>query len=752
MSISLRTKVTAFTAAIVVTASLMSAALTISAQKKSIEREVVARGSALAEALARSVDEGLAAENLNLIKNVEDVVHTNDVVLAQVFSSLWLGVASVPQEKLNTLPDPVAVEHYRISQKNEHDIFSIDTGPFIDVYSPVLLESHDARIPPLFIGYVRLWVSTAEVRKAVTRSIIVNALATALLTLFAVIALNVLIGKYVLRPVLNLHNSVARHKKGEFPATVPVTTDDEIGELSAEFNEMSRTLQEREEKLAEEKELLSVTLRSIGDAVIVTDVDGTITLLNKVAEQLTGWTSEEAGGRPLGEVFHIINEKTRQRCDHPVQKVIATGLICGLANHTALIRKDGAEKIIEDSAAPIRDRMSRIVGVVLVFRDTTDKKRMEEELLKAEKLQSVGVLAGGLAHDFNNLLTAILGNISMARMYIDSRSKASHRLTDAEAASRRATELTHQLLTFAKGGAPVRQAVSIGDIVREAANFALHGTPVLSEFSLPEGLWTVEVDAGQMSQVFHNLIINAVQAMPKGGTVFFTAENVALADNDVPTLDAGNYVRIVVRDTGPGIPEEHRPRIFEPYFTTKQQGSGLGLASVYSIVKKHDGHITVSSDLSSGTTFEIYLPALRNEAASLPVEPDLVTRGRGKILIMDDEKIVRELSGEMLRALGYDVEFAGNGAEALERYRRALEEKSPFHAVIMDLTIPGGMGGKETIQKLRELDPEVRAIVSSGYSNDPIMAEYRKYGFRGVIVKPYNIVHFSRTISDVLAG
>ncbi len=749
MNLSLKTKVTVVIAVVVVTVSAVSTALSISAEKRSIERELIARGIALSESLSRSVDEGLAGENLNLIKHVEDIVRTHDVVLTQVFSSLWLGVASVPPDRLNLPPSPAAVEYFK-THRDEHAHYYRNEGSWIDIYTPVYLDPHDARIRKLFIGYIRLGISTEEVRESIAEAVIMNILGALVLTAVAIFILNLFVQKYVLKPILTLHRSISKHRQGEFFRTVPVHANDEIGGLFTEFNEMSRALGEREEKLAEEKERLHVTLRSIGDAVIVTDVGGTITLINKVAEELTGWTAEAATGKPLSEVFHIINEKTRERSDHPVDKVLTSGLVCGLANHTALVRKDGREIVIEDSAAPIRDKNSRIIGVVLVFRDTTEKRRMEEEMLKAEKLQSVGVLAGGLAHDFNNLLTAVLGNISMAKMYVDNRSKAFVRLTEAESASRRATDLTYQLLTFSRGGAPIKKTALISDIIREAVNFSLSGTNVASRFSAVEPVWAVDVDAGQMSQVFNNLIINAVQAMPNGGTVFISVENIVLPDGAVATLPAGQYVRITVQDTGPGIPEENLSRIFDPYFTTKQHGSGLGLTSVYSIVKRHDGHVSVESMTGQGTAFRIYLPASGNrESGASPGETGVVG-GHGRILVMDDEQIVRDVSSDMLQSLGYDVECAKTGAEAVERYSRALEEEQPFQAVIMDLTVPGGMGGRDAIKKLLAIDPDVKAIVSSGYSNDPIMADFKKYGFKGVIIKPYNIDSFSKILHDVL--
>jgi signal transduction histidine kinase/ActR/RegA family two-component response regulator len=451
-------------------------------------------------------------------------------------------------------------------------------------------------------------------------------------------------------------------------------------------------------------------------------------------------------------VFNIINEKTRESCENLVDKVLKTGQITGIPDHTALIRKDGAEIIIEDSAAPIRDRNSTTIGTVLVFRDVTEKRRMEDELLKMDKLQSVGLLAGGIAHDFNNILTSVVGNISLAKMYLDAGSEAYERLIKAEQASQRATELAYRLLTFSKGGEPVRKPASIVDILKESSDLDLSGSNIASEFIIPEDICNVDVDTGQMSQVFSNLIINAVQAMPSGGKIVYSVSNVLVEGDKIPGLEDGTYVHISVKDSGTGISKEDLARIFDPYFTTKQGGSGLGLASAYSIIKRHCGHITVESKHGVGTIFHIYLPVSGSKSVCNISEEQSITAGQGKVLVMDDEKIVRDISGEMLKSLGYEVEFADNGAEAIEMYQRVLEAGRPFDLVIMDLTIPGGMGGKEAIQKLRSIDPDVKAIVSSGYSNDPIMADFKEYGFRGVIIKPYRIEGFSRALHQVITA
>ncbi len=502
-----------------------------------------------------------------------------------------------------------------------------------------------------------------------------------------------------------------------------------------------------EESLAAEKERLAVTLRSIGDGVITAGTDGIIVLINKVAESLTGWTQEEAVGSPLHEVFNIISEKTRESCENPVDRVLREGAVVGLGNNTVLIARDGTERVIADSGAPIRDRMSEIIGVVLVFRDITEKRRLEQDMMRTQKLESISILAGGIAHDFNNILTAILSNANLARMYTED-AKIIEKLAQIEKASSQAKDLTQQLLTFSKGGAPVRKTTSISGLIRDSASFALRGSNVRCHFYIPADLWFVDVDEGQISQVINNLIINADQAMPEGGIVRVQAENVYVEEGVLP-VNEGQYVKISITDQGIGIPEKYLQKIFDPYFTTKQRGSGLGLSTSYSIIKHHDGYIDVESETGAGTTFHMYLPASERREEKEEKKRGEPVLGQGKILLMDDEAFVRDAASEILQYLGYTVEVAEDGKEAIDLYKKALED-TPFDAIIMDLTIAGGMGGKEAIQTLQEFDPEVKAIVSSGYSTDPVMADYRKYGFRGVVTKPYSIEELSITLHRVL--
>ncbi|MBA7519214.1 Sensor kinase CckA [subsurface metagenome] len=384
--------------------------------------------------------------------------------------------------------------------------------------------------------------------------------------------------------------------------------------------------------------------------------------------------------------------------------------------------------------------------------DITERRMMEEELLKAQKLESVGFLAGGIAHDFNNILTSILGNIEIAKMGLYQDNKITERLTKAEKATLQAKNLTQQLLTFSKGGVPVKKVVSVSELLRESANFALRGSNVRVKFSSPDNLWSVEVDEGQVSQVISNLIINADQAMPKGGIIELFAENVTAAAEDSLPLKNGKYVKISIKDHGTGISEEHLPKIFDPFFTTKKKGSGLGLATSYSIVKKHGGCITAESQLGAGTTFSIYVPATKKKIPEQGYSKERILFGKGRVLVMDDEEPIRELVAQMLSHCGYEVTTVKDGVEAMELYKKERDNGRPFDVVIMDLTIPGGMGGKEATQRLLEIDPGVKVIVSSGYSNDPIMADYKKYGFCGVIAKPYRIKELSEVLKKVITG
>ena len=516
------------------------------------------------------------------------------------------------------------------------------------------------------------------------------------------------------------------------------------------FQDITERKRAREE-LNSERERLSVTLRSIGDGVITTDTDGRVVLMNRVAEDLCGWTQQESVGRPLSEVFTIIHEVTGKTCSNPVQEVLETGTIATLAEHTILIARDGTRRNVADSGAPIRDADSNIIGVVLVFRDVTEKQRIEQELIKTQKLESVGILAGGIAHDFNNILAAILGNIDLALYRLGEDERIVPLLVEAEKASLRAKGLTQQLLTFAKGGSPVRRTVSIEGIIKDSAQFILRGSNVRFETEFQENLWLVDIDPGQMSQVIQNIILNSREAMPEGGVIRIACENSSKPPGEGEPGETS--VSITITDNGPGIKPELLDKLFDPYFTTKNKGTGLGLSICHSIIAQHGGSMIVSSPPEGGAVFTILLPASDTAETDLSQEegqPALVSEKKARILLMDDEEIVTNIAQEMLEQLEYEVVVVREGQEAIDQYRQAMAAGSKFDLVIMDLTIPGGMGGKEAVQHVREMDKDALVLVASGYSTDPVMASCKDYGFSGAVVKPFTLKELANSVQEAL--
>ncbi|MCD6388021.1 MAG: cache domain-containing protein [Desulfobulbaceae bacterium] len=782
----------------------------------------------------------------------------------------------------------------------------------------------------------------------------------------------------------------------------------EFDRMAKNANKMLRDKIHARQELLDEKERLFVTIRSIGDAVIATDTSGKVALMNTVAERLTGWKLAEAKGKFLSEIFTIVNSKTLEEVENPVEQVLEHKKTIDLAIHAMLIAKNGAKYQIADSAAPIQDSNGKITGVVLVFRDVTEeykmreelrenehflnsifesiqdgisilnpdltirhvngvmnkwyagnlplegkkcfkcyhdenkpcdpcptlrclesgkakmdivpglpgsevkwvelysfpikddksgkitgvvefvrditerrqaeeelqenkeqlelalqgadlgtwnwdiptgyvifnerwaamlgyrmneigqdlsswkklmhpddlpkvmsiltdhlegrtsiyqaeyrlrtksggwrwildtgkiltrdeqgkpvrfagthqditqRKRAEEELQKMDKLKSVGTLAGGIAHDFNNILMSLFGNISIAKLELSKDHPAFKFLSEAEKSMNRATRLTNQLLTFAKGGKPIKKDIPLDELVEGTVRFDLSGSNVKPVFETSANLWLAEVDKGQMQQVFSNLTINANQAMPDGGHLYITMENEDLSDKSLLDLKPGKYIKVTVRDEGTGIDKKHLERIFDPYFTTKQAGSGLGLATTYSIVNRHGGHISVESALGKGTVFTLHLPA--SEARRLPEAREPAAKPfspaqRAKGLVMDDEEMIRDIASQMLKKNGYKVQTAEGGKQAIEMYSQALDSGEPFDAVILDLTIPGGMGGEAAIKEILVLDPKAKCIVSSGYADDRIMSNYTEYGFKDIVSKPYAISQLQEVLSRVL--
>ena len=523
------------------------------------------------------------------------------------------------------------------------------------------------------------------------------------------------------------------------------------------FHESMRTLAHvriAERALAAEKERLAVVLGNVGDGVVAADAEHGITVLNRAAEALTGWSEREAIGRPLPDVYRIVESGTGQS---PAAVLDATGGAPPVAytRRATLLTRDLRERPIEDVVTPLTDGAGRPSGTVIAFRDVTDRIRAQEEQERAGRLSSLGVLAGGIAHDFNNILAAIMGNVSLVRVRLSGIKEADASLDQAEQACVRARQLTQQLLTFARGGAPLKRPLRLGPLLQESARIALSGSNVRMVSAIDPGLWALDADEGQLVQVFQNLLLNARQAMADGGTVDVRAEN--LAEQEARSahggmMKAGPYVLVSIADHGAGIPEGLLRRVFEPYFTTKPKGSGLGLATAYSIVTNHGGFIDVDSTVGRGTVVRVRLPALLSASVEGPSMTNAPARaGKGRVLVLDDDESVRDVIWHMLHELGYECEAVSIGEEAIAKYAGALTSGSPFDIVLLDLTIPGGMGGTDVLRELRRIDGDVRAIVASGYAREGVMARYREHGFRGIVTKPFSLQELQEVLDRVLS-
>jgi two-component system cell cycle sensor histidine kinase/response regulator CckA len=398
---------------------------------------------------------------------------------------------------------------------------------------------------------------------------------------------------------------------------------------------------------------------------------------------------------------------------------------------------------VQTDKVPWYDAHGNIKGVIVLVSDITVRKKYEEEIYQSQKLKSLGILAGGLAHDLNNLLSGITGNIDLAALSVKEGEDCTVYLSRIKSVLDKARHLTQQLLTFAQGGAPVQACIPIEQLIYECIDLFSAGSNVNCKVSVKSKLHNVHIDAGQISQVFNNLILNAQQAMPNGGTIDIDLENITRGNSE--------FVRISIKDRGQGISPENAEHIFDPFFSTKEKGTGLGLSISHSIIKRHGGEITFNSNEYGGTTFHILLPAsFEAPVASCRVPPPS-TGIKARVLVMDDDQFILDSLANMLKAIGCDYHCVRNGTDALNFFKDAVRRNEPYDAVILDLTIHGGMGGKETIKRLRELNIPFKSLVSSGYSNDPVMSAPQKYGFDAVLRKPFGLDELRLALKGLLS-
>lgn len=525
-----------------------------------------------------------------------------------------------------------------------------------------------------------------------------------------------------------------------------------VQERTAELQGANERLQsEAEDRTQAERALREShgTLRAIiegtTDVVFLKDSQGRYMIANTACARFLGSSQEEILGRDDRDFFP---PDTAERLAADDRRIMALGEP-EIVEET-IETSDGGTGTYSVLKAPFRGEGGAIIGVLGIARDVSERRRLEEEVARARHLEALGTLAGGIAHDFNNYLTGLRGAIALARSRVDPQDQAYEVLSYAEKESLRASGLAEQLLTFARGGAPIRKMASLGEIIRDTVTFALSGSNVRAEMAIPSDLWSAEVDEGQISQVISNVVRNAAEAMTDGGVVTVSVENVIVTAADLLPLQNGRYAKLSIKDHGRGMPAETQRRALDPYFTTKQNGSGLGLAVASSIVSKHGGHIAIESQTGVGTIVSVYLPS-SNEGAPAQVDEKVkpnVTRGR--ILFVDDEVLIRMTHAAILGNLGYKVDCASDGKEAVARYRDAKDSGEPFDAVIMDLTLPGGLGGKEATRQLLDIDREARVIASSGYSNDPVMANFAEHGFKAVVPKPYSTEELTSALAAVI--
>ena len=516
---------------------------------------------------------------------------------------------------------------------------------------------------------------------------------------------------------------------------------DPIGIVSDSFCQILENLHETNEKLQVTHDELQAIFDSAPIGIIVLDQSRRLLTWNKYAEKNLLRGNADVLGR---KCYDAICQGRDSPGQCPTLSVLKGVSICRELDWIV------NESYYDVIATPVLNVEGDITCVVLVYVDVTTQRRLDQEMARTLKLESLGLLAGGLAHDFNNFLSVILSNTTLAKLHIGPTGEVGNRLQKIEKAAFSAQHLTQQLLTFAKGGLPVVQEVAIDKLVRESVSFALSGSNVQCLFSIPHDLWPTKLDPGQIDQVIQNLVINGDQAMPDGGKLEISCRNRTITENDSPAIAPGNYVAITFSDDGVGISPENLDKIFDPYFTTKKDGNGLGLAICHAIISKHHGHITVESELGVGTNFEILLPVTDSvETPKVAIVPQSQSAS-GRILVMDDEAMVCEATADLLAYVGYSVITASDGREAIELYQEACNRQEPIDIVILDLTVPGGMGGEETLRELLRLDPEVTGIATSGYCNNPVMANYLDYGFKGVLPKPCKLETMTQLIEELL--
>lgn len=738
MKLSLRTKVSLVITAIIIVISGVSTYLFTTAHSSSKEKGRIQRGAALSYALAKASEEGLLKEDLNLIKKASSLIKADDVTLVQVYSNIWNIVDAYPFDQLKSPPHPDALEHFRSSSTPFH----VELSDGYDFYTPIEFKAFE-EAPDITIGFVRLILSTHTIRREMRQTVADNILVSAVITLIAIFSINILIGRLVVRPVMALHRSVADFKNGVLDReTVPSPhAAVELKDLTREFNLLFRTLKDREKQLVESDRRIRSLFERVEHGIFRLDRKGAIIEANDRFRALFG-NAQELCEMLLGDNSSpdCLRRAAEENALHQSRKAVA---------------RNGAELMVSLSLYPEKDAMGAIVGFDGYIIDITEKKRLEERLVRAQKMEAIGTLAGGLAHDYNNLLTAILGYSSMLLKTLREHDAFFKPVSIIHEAAKRGAALGRKILTITRKEQREVKPVDLNETVRTSLELLHRSLPKDIEIvtRLADGLPLTQADPSQMQQVIINLAVNARDAMPRGGKLTIETSLFGADRNDVPSANArkSGMIKLSVADNGAGIDAETQEKIFDPFFTTKEvgKGTGLGLYIVHSIVHNHGGHINLYSEPARGTQFTIYLPVIAPDAGTTVFPEVTEVTGSGTILVIDDEPHVREMCRDMLGALGYTVLLAENGAAGLRIYRARNRE---IDLVILDMIMPK-MGGPEVFAALKNIDPRVKVLLYSGYSNSSLKGidDLLKRGVAGFIQKPFSSEDISIAIKKALS-
>jgi signal transduction histidine kinase/CheY-like chemotaxis protein len=737
MRISLRTRVLVLVTLVIVIIGAITTSIFTVAFIRSEERGLVKRGTALSYALSRAAEEGLVNEDLNLIKKASDIIEAPDVTLVQVYSDLWDAIDAYPAERLSEHAQPQAVDHF----SNSNEPLSIQGDRGYDFYRPIFFRAAK-NSTPITIGFVRVSLSSASITKELRQIIAADLVVSGLIALLAIISIDILIGRFVVRPVTGLYRAVSLFKEGILPeeSVRSGQPGDEIQELSREFTVMCKSLKEKEDRLVESEKRVRSLFERVEHAIFRLDAAGAVLEANSGFREMFGDV------KGICEIFadqsgiDCIEETLPEKGVHLERKAVG---------------RNGEERSISLSLYPEIDGEGLVTGIDGYIIDVTEKKRLEERLIRAQKMEAVGTLAGGMAHDFNNLLTAILGYSEIILSMTREGDQFHRPATVIHDAAQRGADFGRKILSLTRKEKLETKAVNVNEIVNNSMELLQHSIPKKIEIvtGLADGLPLIKADPSQVQQVIINLAVNARDAMPEGGRLLIETSVVGSENGAANSLDggAGGFIKLSVSDTGAGMDRATQGKIFDPFFTTKEtgKGTGLGLYIVHSIVTNHGGYINLYSEPSQGTRFNIYMPVAREEVSE-GAEPDHDLRGSGTILVVDDEPDVRELFRDMLEPLGYTIMTAESGNDAIRIYR---EMKERISLVVLDMIMPK-MGGNEVFQVLKTVNPEVRVILCSGYSRNGfgVIEEILKQGALGFIQKPFSRRTIALSVKSALSS